>query len=62
MAIRIGVQADSEDECVEALAQLVDHGYYPTMTPKLLTDGRWMARAVPRPNATAPEDSTAATA
>lgn len=49
MAIRIGVQADSEDECVEALAQLVDHGYLPTMTPRFMTDGRWMARAVPAP-------------
>ena len=47
MAIRIGVQADTEDECVEALAQLVDHGYQPVMMPRYMTDGRWMARAVP---------------
>ena len=62
MAIRIGVQADSEDECAEGLARLVDVGFVPVMMPRYMTDGRWMARAVPRPNATAPEDSTAATA
>jgi hypothetical protein len=50
MAVRIGVQADSEDECVEALAQLVDHGYQPVMMPRYMTDGRWMARAVPTPS------------
>jgi hypothetical protein len=47
MAIRVSVQADSEDECVEGLAQLVDAGYQPVMLPRLLTDNRWMARAVP---------------
>lgn len=47
MAIRVGVQADSEDECVEGLALLVDAGFVPVMLPKFLTDGRWMARAVP---------------
>ena len=47
MAIRVGVQADSEDECAEGLAQLVDAGYVPVMLPTLLTDNRWMARAVP---------------
>ena len=47
MAVRIGVQADSEDECVEALACLVDAGYLPVMLPRCVTDGRWMARAVP---------------
>lgn len=54
MAIRVGVQADSEDECAEALAQLVDAGYVPVMLPRFLTDGRWMARAVPAPAAKAP--------
>lgn len=58
MAIRIGVQADSEEECVEGLAQLIDKGYLPTMTPRFLSDGRWMARAVPRP-APAVEEPTA---
>jgi hypothetical protein len=49
MAIRVGVQADSEDECVEGLARLVDAGFVPVMLPRFLTDGRWMARAVPAP-------------
>lgn len=49
MAIRIGVQADSEDECAEALAQLIAKGYLPIMTPRYMSDGRWMARAVPVP-------------
>jgi hypothetical protein len=49
MAIRVGVQADSEDECAEGLAQLVDAGFVPVMLPRLLTDNRWMARAVPAP-------------
>ncbi|MFD7705662.1 hypothetical protein [Streptomyces sp. NPDC059786] len=48
MAIRVGVQADSEDECAEGLALLVDAGFVPVMLPRYLTDGRWMARAVPR--------------
>jgi hypothetical protein len=49
MAIRYGVQADSEEECAEGLARLVDAGMLPVMLPKLLTDNRWMARAVPSP-------------
>ena len=49
MAIRIGVQADSQEECVEGLELLVAAGFIPVMLPKLLTDNRWMARAVPRP-------------
>ena len=57
MAIRVGVQADSEDECAEGLAQLVDAGFVPVMLPKLLTDNRWMARAVPAPRAHAPESA-----
>lgn len=56
MAIRIGVQADSEDECVEALARLVDAGYVPVMLPRLLTDNRWMARAVPAQTEAPAED------
>ncbi|MGX1220342.1 hypothetical protein [Streptomyces ambofaciens] len=47
MAIRVSVQADDEDECVEGLARLVDAGFQPVMMPRLMTDGRWMARAVP---------------
>lgn len=53
MTIRYGVQADSEEECVEGLALLVDAGMVPVMLPKCLTDGRWMARAVPTPAARA---------
>ncbi|UOB09087.1 hypothetical protein MQE23_08480 [Streptomyces sp. HP-A2021] len=49
MAIRASVQADSEDECVEGLAQLVDAGFVPIMMPRYMTDGRWLARAVPAP-------------
>jgi len=47
MAIRVSVQAATEDECVEGLAQLVDAGFQPVMMPRYMTDGRWMARAVP---------------
>lgn len=54
MTVRIGVQADTRDECTEALARLVDAGYTPVMLPACLTDGRWMARAVPTPTAKAP--------
>lgn len=53
MAIRVGVQADSEEECAEGLALLVDAGFMPVMMPKLLTDNRWMARAVPMAKAPA---------
>lgn len=49
MAIRYGIQADSQEECAEGLALLVDAGMVPVMLPKLLTDNRWMARAVPAP-------------
>jgi hypothetical protein len=54
MTVRIGVQADTRDECAEALARLVDAGYLPVMLPACLTDGRWMARAVPTPTTNAP--------
>jgi len=54
MAIRVSVQAGSEDECVEGLARLVDAGFQPVMMPRFMTDGRWMARAVPAPLAKAP--------
>jgi hypothetical protein len=56
MAIRVGVQADSEEECAEGLALLVDAGFVPVMMPKYLTDGRWMARAVPTAKAPVLED------
>ncbi|MET9190107.1 hypothetical protein ABZX63_33310 [Streptomyces tendae] len=54
MAIRVSVQADDEDECVEGLARLVDAGFQPVMMPRLMTDDRWMARAVPAPTVKAP--------
>jgi hypothetical protein len=57
MAIRIGVQADSRDECVEALAQLVAAGFVPIMLPAQVTDDRWLARAVPAPNTKAPTET-----
>jgi hypothetical protein len=47
------VQADSEEECSEGLALLVDAGMLPVMMPRLLADNRWMARAVPSPAARA---------
>lgn len=56
MAIRASIQADSEDECVEGLARLVDAGFAPVMMPRYMTDGRWMARAVPAPTTKAPTD------
>ncbi|MFD7465119.1 hypothetical protein [Streptomyces tendae] len=56
MTIRVSVQAATEDECVEGLAQLVDAGFQPVMMPRYLTDGRWMARAVPTTRAPAVAD------
>jgi hypothetical protein len=49
MSVRVSVQADSEDECAEALARLVGVGFVPVLTPRFMTDGRWLARAVPAP-------------
>lgn len=51
MAIRYSVQADTRDECVDGLEQLVRFGLVPVMLPAYMSDGRWMARAVPRPAA-----------
>jgi hypothetical protein len=56
MAIRASIQADTEDECFEGLAQLVDAGFMPTMMPRYMTDGRWLARAVPMTKAPAVTD------
>ncbi|MCW7941662.1 hypothetical protein AAW14_06355 [Streptomyces hygroscopicus] len=56
MGIRIGVQADSRDECVEGLAQLVEAGYVPVMLPAQIGGDRWIARAVPAPTTKAPAD------
>lgn len=54
MAIRVGVQADSEDECAEGLALLVGAGFMPTMMPRRMTDGRWLGRAALAPQTKAP--------
>jgi hypothetical protein len=35
---------------------LVDAGFVPVMLPKLLTDNRWLARAVPAPTTRTPTD------
>ena len=43
------MQADSEDECAEALARLVGVGFVPVLTPRFMPDGRGLARAVPAP-------------
>lgn len=47
MALRFAVQADTEQECAEGLRLLEQLGLRPAMLPKLLSDNRWMARAVP---------------
>jgi hypothetical protein len=51
MAIRVSVQAATE--CVEGLARLLEAGFQPVMMPRYMTDGRWMARAVPTAKAPA---------
>lgn len=49
MAIRVGVQGDTREECVAGLELLVQAGFVPVMLPTYLSDNRWMARAVPAP-------------
>ena len=56
MGMRFAIQADHEAECAEGLRQLVALGLVPAMQPRLLTDNRWMARAVPG-NTKAPAES-----
>ncbi|WP_369211331.1 hypothetical protein [Streptomyces flavofungini] len=54
MAVRYGVQADSERECQQALELLCQLlGLEPVLPPRLLSDDRWMARAVPTSRAPA---------
>lgn len=48
MALRFAVQADTEQECAAGLRLLQSLGLVIRMEPRLLTDNRWMARAVPR--------------
>jgi hypothetical protein len=47
MALRFTVQGDDEAETAEGYQLLLPLGLAPRMSPKCLTDGRWMARAVP---------------
>ncbi|MGW2692357.1 hypothetical protein ACWC3Y_10905 [Streptomyces sp. NPDC001296] len=56
MAMRFSVQADTRDECVEGLEQLVQLDLVPVMLPAQVGGDRWMARAVPRPAARAVEE------
>jgi hypothetical protein len=49
MTIRVGVQGDTREECIEGLELLVQAGFVPVMLPTFLSDNRWMARAVPAP-------------
>lgn len=48
MALRFTVQGDDEAETTAGYRLLLTLGLVPRMSPKCLTDGRWMARAVPR--------------
>jgi hypothetical protein len=56
MALRFAVQADSEEECAAGLQLLESLGLQAAMLPKLLTDNRWMARAVPTRKAPTEDD------
>ncbi|MFB7461277.1 hypothetical protein [Streptomyces sp. NPDC056188] len=50
MAKRFSAQADSREECVEGFDELCAKlSLVPLMPPQMLTDSRWMARAVPAP-------------
>lgn len=53
---RFAVQAGTEQECAEGLRRLLSLGLQPAMLPRLLTDNRWMARAVPATAKTPAED------
>jgi hypothetical protein len=57
MSVRYAVQADTERECargLDALCTALD--LQPAMLPRMLTDNRWMARAVPRTAKTPTEE------
>jgi hypothetical protein len=44
------VQADGQAECARGLNELCEKlDLRPAMLPRLLSDNRWMARAVPAP-------------
>ncbi|WP_405558998.1 hypothetical protein OHV08_34070 [Streptomyces canus] len=48
MALRFTVQGDDEQETAAGLELLLTLGLAELMSPRQLTDDRWMARAVPR--------------
>lgn len=54
MTIRYAVQADTREECVQGLEQLVALDLVPVMLPVQVGGDRWMARAVPRPKGSEP--------
>jgi len=56
MALRFTVQGDDEHECAEGLRALVALGLEPAMDPRMVTAGRWIARAVPAPTTKAPTE------
>jgi hypothetical protein len=53
VAIRYSVQADGQVECARGLDELCEKlNLRPSMLPRLLSDNRWMARAVPAASTT----------
>lgn len=54
MSLRFTVQGDDEAETAEGYRLLLSLGLQELMPPRELTDARWMARAVPAPDAKAP--------
>lgn len=62
MALRFTVQGDDEAETAEGYQLLLSLGLAPRMSPKCLTDGRWMARAVPDTKAPAERDGRGSSA
>ncbi len=57
MAVRYGIQADTQRECQQALELLCQQlGLEPALPPRLLSDDRWMARAVPTTRAPTASD------
>ncbi|MFF7977159.1 hypothetical protein [Streptomyces sp. NPDC007905] len=48
MVVRFSVQADTRDEFVEGLQQLVQLDLVPVRLTAQIGGDRWMARAVPR--------------
>ena len=56
MALRFTVQGDTEAETAAGLRQLLTLGLRELMPPRMLTDDRWMARAVPRMTKAPAED------